>query len=589
MPVIGYSGGGKPMRLFVLAAAAVLLSACANSIESRTAQGGGVGLAYMAPMRLLTVTATRALPAESAAVTRARTALVNAEAELTTATSALQTATQEATDARELANAGPTIAALQTAATNKEIARDTARARVTVATTAVTNAHLAYTNLTNASRDHQAVEEAHRQLASSVRDLATAQLASERASPTDRPGLQPAIDLANQRVTRDRDTYARALAVAGPLRETIEVAMGPAVGDPDARFVANISTNWFRSARGRIVVGQNGLLQSANLIVDGQLDETLVGVAQSLVSLSASGGAVKLFESGERTRSEFCGADGEFLREAPTQLELTAQPVDSRPIISAAPLAVTTLSISFDPVSEIDVHRVNRALCGAGFSYRIGVRDPRLDASPAVIDPRIATPTFRQTAASLTPSFRTMCGLTVGRGDDAPRRCPGLAYRQNEPMHVDLVRFDREQGLRTYTERSFSFSVPNAAPVDVLRYDDAMFVTRRDDVGFVDGSLVSVDFDRPSEAAVAASIPFRIVRGTTEALSELVQLRVNYTNQQTALTQAEQAAAAAQASGAPSAEVAQLESARRILELRLAVEEARQRLQEAEAQAATSD
>lgn len=167
--------------------------------------------------------------------------------------------------------------------------------------------------------------------------------------------------------------------------------------------------------------------------------------------------------------------------------------------------------------------------------------------------------------------------------------CPGLVYRQNQPMQIDVIRYDNTSMSEAYVERSFSFSVPNAAPVDVLRYDDAIFVTRRDDVGFVDGSLVSVDFDRPSEAAVAASIPFRIVRGTTEALSELVQLRVNYTNQQTALTQAEQAAAAAQASGAPSAEVAQLESARRILELRLAVEEARQRLQEAEAQAAASD
>lgn len=588
MPVCGYSGG-KPMRVFVLAAAALLLSACANSIESRTAEGGGVGLAYMAPMRLLTVTATRAPPSDSQVVAAARTSLVAAEAELRAANNAHSDARDEAVAARALADAAPHIASLQTTATTKELAQATAQVRVTVATAAVVNARAMYQNLSNASRDQRAFDGALADLRASVVGLVAAQRAL--AATPDDTAAQQAVARIEAEVVRRRQIYERLLLHTGPLRETVEITMGPAVGDPNARFVANVSSNWFRSARGRLVVGQNGLLQSANLTVDGQLDEALVGVAQSIVALQSAGGRSSINALGfrEMLAANRCNVNGDLVSS-----ETDTIPRDLVP-------GPATLSIAFDPVRRADVQRVNMALCGAGFGYRIDVRDGDLErrreatgierefqqeARPRIIP---APPAQAEENPVMTPRFETMCGMTIGRGADLRRRCPGLVYRQSQPMNIDVIRFDNEARVRTYVERSFSFSVPNAAPVDVLRYDDAIFVTRRDDVGFVDGSLVSVDFDRPSEAAVAASIPFRIVRGATEALSELVQLRVNYTNQQTALTQAEQAAAAAQASGAPSAEVAQLESARRILELRLAVEQARQRLQEAEAQAATSD
>lgn len=582
------------MRMLAVAAAAIFLSACANAIESRTADGGGVGLSYMAPMRLLTITATRAPPAETATVATARTALVTAELELQAATTALRDARNETNAARALLAAAPNNATLQTAHTTKQAAQELAQARVTAANTAVANARVAYQHLSNAHRDDQAHDAALSQLRSSVaillqeqRGLAAATDDVDRATRTRR------VQTAENNVIRHRDAYAQILLVTGPLRETVEVTMGPAVGDPNARFVANVSGNWFRSARGRIVVGQNGLLQSANLTVDGQLDEALVGVAQSIVALQSAGGRSTLEGKGllEDASDRQCDDNGDLTQAGVLRPEPLPLPM--------------TLSLTFDPVRESDVRRVNQALCGAAFGYRINVRDGQIarrlpesmlafDAAPAgEVHPRTipgppVAPSVDERNPLFTTNFRTMCGLTVGRGENQRRRCPGLVYRQNQPMNIDVSRFDSVFGRRAYVERSFSFSVPNAAPVDVLRYDDAIFVTRRDDVGFVDGSLVSLDFDRPSEAAVAASIPFRIVRGTTEALSELVQLRVNLANQEAALATAQQTAANNQASGAASAEIQQLQNAQRLLELRLQVEEARQRLLEAEARAAGS-
>lgn len=522
------------MRLLAIAAAA-LLSACASSIESRTADGGGVGLSYMAPMRLLTVNATRAAPASGAVVTTARNSLVAAENELTAANTALRAATADARDARALATAGPDIADLQSDADTKEAVQRAAQTRVNNATAAVTLA---------------------------------------------------------------RSTYQNAVTAAAPsvnLTETVEITMGPAIGDPNTRFVANVNTNWFRSARGRIVVGQNGLLQSANLTVDGQLDEVLVGVAQSIVAIQSSGGLSAHGIDGreDRTLVPRCSVTGEL------QNAITATP------------GPTTLSLTFDPVRPGDVNMVNYALCSAGFSYRLATRplgqaqvlNRTVYVAPSSVEASIErarqeglaagraesaaaaseTNRLQSQAEALLANLNVVCRAPNGQ---AAGRCPGLAYRQNEPMHVDIIRYDNANKSMAYVERSFSFSVPNNAPIDVLRYDDATFVTRRDDVGFVDGSLVSLDFDRPSEAAVAASIPFRIVRGTTEALSELVQLRVNLANQEAALATAEQTAANNQASGAANAEIQQLQNAQRLLELRLQVEQARQRLLEAEAEAA---
>jgi hypothetical protein len=108
----------------------------------------------------------------------------------------------------------------------------------------------------------------------------------------------------------------------------------------------------------------------------------------------------------------------------------------------------------------------------------------------------------------------------------------------------------------------------------VLPYGDAFFVTRRDDVAFSNGSLVSLTYDHPSEAAIAAGAPFRIVNAAAAAASQLVQLRLNLTNQRQQLANAE---------GAPgTSEVAQLENQVRILQLR-------QQIAQLEAQVAAAE
>jgi len=50
--------------------------------------------------------------------------------------------------------------------------------------------------------------------------------------------------------------------------------MGPAHGDPRTRFVADLNDGAFRSATGKLEVG-NGLLESSNVTVTGQVGEIL--------------------------------------------------------------------------------------------------------------------------------------------------------------------------------------------------------------------------------------------------------------------------------------------------------------------------
>jgi hypothetical protein len=478
-------------------AAAIAISACA-SVESRSAGNGGVGWSYMAPVRLVTVTAERAPALEEnrqATITRARTAYVQAVTNAGAATQLRNTRKSEAEAARALANAaaGPARQELELAADRAEAA-------------------------------HRVAE---------VEAVRTQGLASAA-----------------------QDTYERLVAQATAdttqWSETVRVVLGPAVGDPNHRFTADISSTPFRSASGTTIIGANGLLQSANHIADGQLDEVVVGAAQSLFALTTPGfGARGVRAPARQATAPACRDDG-------TLMQAYTAPAAQR----------RALTLTIDPTDPEQLSDVNAALCRAGFGYRLRRGEP---ASRTV---------------TTGPELDKIC-RTDRQGE---LRCNGLIYRQPRPVELRIERLDMScpavrlaDGVprncnNDFDEQILSMNLPNGAPLDVLPYGAAMFVTQRTDAIFADGSLVSVNYDRPSEAAVAASLPFRALRAGAEAVSNVVQLRLDLRDREGDLVRAEQELADLREADPLGDRAAELEAMQRVLRAQIEVERLRGQL-----------
>ena len=426
---------------WLLIAAAICASGC-TTIQSRSAQTGTVGWAYSAPIRHLTITATRTQAYDAGTtlrLERARTALSDATTAATAAQRALESAIIQARAARDAVAA----------------ASDAQRAD------AERNAQRKELDVVHARED----------------------LARAREAETQREGAYTRL-------------LASASADATQWAERIQIAPGAAEADPDARFSADLHASAFRSDNGIVRIGANSLLQSSNITSEGQLDEAIVAIAEGLVTLAVDVPRESLGEEETPSRAPDCDAQGHL----------------SGPLTGATPRS-ESLQYSINPVNVDEIDAVNVALCRLNFSYRIDAPDlVRAGASAAA--QRAPCPTRR--AADGTQVYL----------------CNGLVYRQNEPFRMNIRRIeldaeDRDRReIGALTEQAV-FRIPNAAPLNVISYGSALFVTRRTDVTFSDGSLAEVNYTHPSEVATAAGVPLRVLQAGARTVGEVVRLRVN--------------------------------------------------------------
>lgn len=111
------------------------------------------------------------------------------------------------------------------------------------------------------------------------------------------------------------------------------------------------------------------------------------------------------------------------------------------------------------------------------------------------------------------------------------RKNNGILYRRDQTHLVEL-KFD------TSTVASEVISMPNLSPVSLIPADSLFLVTTKNIATFKDGMLVKFDTDQPSQALEVVRLPARVLRGMLEAVTELIQLKVNYTNEQGKLVDA---------------------------------------------------
>ncbi len=140
-------------------------------------------------------------------------------------------------------------------------------------------------------------------------------------------------------------------------------------------------------------------------------------------------------------------------------------------------------------------------------------KDPKIDF---FIKPSIKKPAANQ--ASSTQSNKTDCSV-------------GVCYRQVMPY---VIGFSFENNIAYET----TVNLPNNAPIISLGLDRSLFVTRINTIEFEDGIPKKVHLEKPSEGLRLAELPLEIARGVFSVPAELLQLKINKSDKETALANA---------------------------------------------------
>lgn len=106
----------------------------------------------------------------------------------------------------------------------------------------------------------------------------------------------------------------------------------------------------------------------------------------------------------------------------------------------------------------------------------------------------------------------------------------GFCYRINVPHVVTL----NGPG----TSNSAVFGLPNRSPTFVMPLERWAFVKTTHDVKLEGGVFKSVTTDRPSSALALASAPLEIIKGTLQAVAEVLQLKIDLSGKEKALADA---------------------------------------------------
>lgn len=108
----------------------------------------------------------------------------------------------------------------------------------------------------------------------------------------------------------------------------------------------------------------------------------------------------------------------------------------------------------------------------------------------------------------------------------------GVCFRPK--LAHTLTFFDGGVPVETHT-----LLMPNGAPILELPIKRAAFVKKITNVTFEDGILTEVHLEKPSEGLACMEIPLAIAKDIASLPAELIQLKINYNNQNAELSNAE--------------------------------------------------
>jgi hypothetical protein len=346
---------------------------------------------------------------------------------------------------------------------------------------------------TDLQKAQSALQTAQQTLAADQKSLATAQ-AKTPPDPTV-ASLASQVQVDTTAVTMAQENVTLTTANQGNYQETATLTVLPPVPDPDPRahFVANLSHMTSRNDNLNIGV-TNGLLNNATATSADQTPNIIMTVANTAITLAALGGGVPIG-----------GAVGAM-----------AAPAHAAPPPSTC--YADSWSTIFDPISATEVQAAESAFATRTENFSLQVTGPATSATaPLAIDPPKGPG-----VPGLIYRTMTTATLTLGPAGNTTAPAPGNPCPLQAPPAAQSV-------VAVVPETSTAFLVPARA---------GAFTTSTFNFGFTNGTLTTYGVQLPSEIAAVAGIPLNIAQSLLSIPAQILQLRVNYDTQATALVNA---------------------------------------------------
>ena len=202
---------------------------------------------------------------------------------------------------------------------------------------------------------------------------------------------------------------------------------------------------------------------------------------------------------------------------------------------STAVLKVGSLALAgkfeMDPFDVPESAAINNSIKDMGYCIYV---------EGYTFDPRRLTPEAycRNPLAAITlgapraPEIDRDAALTEARR--------GVLYRPNLPHRVVVMRnLDPLKSGRWRLQQTLAVDMPNVSPVFSVGVDRTFFTERKTTLTFESGVLKDVQLMKGSELNSMAEVPLRVVQAITAIPAQIVQVRINRTNNEEALINAQ--------------------------------------------------
>lgn len=315
-----------------------------------------------------------------------------------------------------------------------------------------------------------------------------------------RPGVEYSVPKGLLRVQLFEQDSVLALDISEPI----------IVGDPNASYVLRGSSGLLANQEYRLVVEpQTRLLTYINSRSEGQAGTILQNLARSAAGI------------GEGTREENNFGPG------PRRVVYSrvVDPFDYPNCDFGTPCAFGTLAA--------DLRQAASAHLGCERANRREVAPcPELRANPDFF------------AISLAPLFQLATPEGHGGGGQPGDCRRSVCYRAPAPYTLSLR-------VGVHTDISEIVSFPNEAPVIGLDIPAGVFADANARVELYEGMPARYVVDRENELVALTLLPLDVLKAGFSAVSEVVQLRINYNSDRVHMIESDRNLAEAQGEGAP--------------------------------------
>ena len=269
------------------------------------------------------------------------------------------------------------------------------------------------------------------------------------------------------------------------------------VGDPDATFMLTASSGLFANQKYRFMVHpQTRLLSYINSVSEGQASAILENLARSV-------GGIGALPKRENTVTRTAGTVTKVFSKAVDPFEYEGCDFGKQCSLTKLNVELRERALEFLGCrgSPASLSASSRDQCA-----RIGVNENYF-------------------AITLDPMFSVQAGPSTGRAASLMASCTSsICYRAPAPYRLGV----RVAGVRDVSE---VVMLPNEAPVMSLSLPAGVFATSQSRVELAQGMPATVVIDQGNELVGVTAIPLTVINGFFEAVSEVVQLRINFNNQ----------------------------------------------------------